>query len=68
MTGDLSIPLLIRTQAERVLAACDGHVRTAASKLDINYTTLYRWLKQWKCEDRAREREAKWEANGGQHE
>lgn len=59
MTDDLNLNHLIRVQCERTLAAYDGHVRPAAVSLGVGYATLYRWIKQWKREDRAREREAK---------
>ena len=59
MSDHLNLEQLRRAEVERTLAACNGRVRPAASLLGISYGTLYRWIKQWKREDRAREREAK---------
>lgn len=35
---------------ERAIALCDGKVRTAAKKLEVNPSTLYRKLKEWAAE------------------
>ena len=61
------IDVVIRAFVESVLAECDGSPNLAYVRLGIGRTTLYRWLKRWKKEDRIAKREAKREtdATGG---
>lgn len=47
----LNLDRAIRKHVERVLACCDTTVE-AARALGIGKTTLYRYLKAWKAEDR----------------
>lgn len=44
---------VIRTHVERVLADCDGQADRAYLRLGIGRTTIYRWLREWRREDRA---------------
>jgi transposase-like protein len=50
-TRSLRLKRVIREHCEIVLAMTDGRVRDAARVLGIGWTTLYRWIAQWKRED-----------------
>jgi len=51
--NSLKLSRVIREHCELVIAAEEGHVRRAAIVLGIAWTTLYRWMAEWKAEDQA---------------
>jgi transposase-like protein len=50
-SDSLKLDRVIREHCEIVLAAEEGHVRRAARVLGIAWTTLYRWIAEWKARD-----------------
>jgi transposase len=47
----LRLAAVIREHCEIVLGMTGGKVREAAKILEIGWSTLYRWIAEWKRED-----------------
>jgi len=50
----LRLSTVTREHCEVVLGMTNGHVREAAKILGCGWTTLYRWIAEWKREDEKR--------------
>jgi transposase-like protein len=47
----LRLRRVLREHCEIVLAMQEGRVREAARVLGVGFSTLYRWMAEWKQED-----------------
>lgn len=47
----LRLSRVVREHCEIVLGMTNGKVREAADILDVGFSTLYRWIGEWKRED-----------------